>query len=100
MTSETRIMVNLSDMQAIDLRCKACGGSVGINPTWRKVHLIPISCPTCGEPWMSDKSPTHDAISEFLQAIKTILEKEETFKFDVRVSVPERASGRASGEKD
>jgi hypothetical protein len=102
MTSETRFTVDLADVRAIDLLCKACTGSVALNPKWRKALMIPISCPSCGETWLTEGSEMHRAIRDLLDSIRTIGEMEERneFKFELRVTVPHEPSDRASGEKD
>ena len=102
MTSETRFTVDLADIRAIDLLCKACNGSLALNPKWRKPLMIPLSCPSCGEKWLTEGSEMHRAIRDLLDSIRTIVEMDakNEFKFELRVNVPHEASGRASDGKD
>lgn len=94
MTSETRFTVDLSDMKAIDLLCKSCSGSVALNPKFRKPLMIPVSCPGCGEKWLTEGSEMHRSIRGLIDSIREIVEMEKanTFKFELRINVPRKPS--------
>jgi hypothetical protein len=102
MTSETRVTINLSDVRALDFICRSCSGTVGLNPNWRKVLIIPTSCPTCGEKWLTQGSDMYKAIEGLIGSLRAIpeMEKGNEFKFELRINVPRQISDRAADKTD
>lgn len=55
MTSQTRTLIEPSDICAIDLECPHCALRV-IYPL-DKIDRLSASCPNCYEPWFAPNSP-------------------------------------------
>ncbi len=86
MTVDDHLLIDLSDIRAIQFRCRGCGTTVGHPPEkWSPSGFI---CPNCNRQWLGGQTIALKAITELAGALKTLLGPEsKEFQFDVRLQI-------------
>lgn len=101
MTVQHRRLIELSDIAAIELRCKACGTTLGFRlgqlPDIRKL----ASCPNCRREWFADKDSLAEqfedamaAVAKLRDSIQDREQRPEGFSLAVEVADDPRESHR------
>ncbi len=86
MTSERRLLIEPSDVQVIELVCKACGASVSLKPSDLR-HFVGDKCPNCNGHWFENGSKIKQATNALFGAIRTLADLQEDLKAAVRMHV-------------
>src|SRR5207248_10825301 len=70
-TSEQRLLVEPSDIEAIELLCDECGASVSLKPSDVR-HLVGDQCPNCDLYWYKKGPQIEQATKGMFMAIRTL----------------------------
>lgn len=69
MTSETRVLIELSDIAGIEFECQKCSTKI-LYPLAKQYDRLAEKCPNCFEPWFEDapnRHPSEPKTSELVQ---------------------------------
>jgi hypothetical protein len=69
MTAEERVLIELSDVLALEFTCKQCGVKVGISPQ-KERHFVPSSCPSCGAQFFKEKTALNTLVQHLVQMLR------------------------------
>jgi hypothetical protein len=69
MTAEERLLIELSDILALEFTCKQCGVKVGISPQ-KERHFIPTKCPGCGAEFFLTDGALHTAVRSLFSLLR------------------------------
>lgn len=69
MTTEERVLIDLSDIHALEFTCKACGAKTTRSPHSERQH-IPSQCSGCNEEFLLPESVLDKAMRSLYRAIR------------------------------
>jgi predicted RNA-binding Zn-ribbon protein involved in translation (DUF1610 family) len=92
-TSETRILIDLTDIRAVEFECPKCDARISY-PVDKRVDRLADKCPNCYEPWIQENanrfpgSPSvADGIMRTMEMLHTIATSSDV-KARVRLHIP------------
>jgi DNA-directed RNA polymerase subunit RPC12/RpoP len=103
MTSETRILVDITDIAGVEFKCKHCGAQILYPIEHLDTKRIVRICPNCNEEWFvyggDAETNSFDLVRQFILGLKMLLTK-ESIKAQIswQVNCPKGAS-KSEGTK-
>ena len=98
MTVDDRLVIDLTDVLAIQVQCKSCGTAITYSPEkWEPREMM---CPGCTQTWWFTGNPALIALQQFANLWRAIVGREQSKSHDlalpvkIRLQVP-RQSGPA-----
>ena len=91
MTSEQRLLVEPSDIEAIELLCNDCAASVSLKPSDVR-HFVGDQCPNCNLYWYKNGSQIEQATKGMFMAIRTLAKMKQDAKVTVRLHIVQKVS--------
>ena len=81
MTSQTKYLIDFSDILALAFKCRTCGGSVSMPiSSYAKENKLK-TCPSCDEPWLEGSAvETYDKLRATLRGIAEEMKRKEGSK--------------------
>lgn len=70
MTSQNRLLIELSDILSIEIACKACGSSVGV--PLNAARRFPTTCPNCNADWFGMDASAPQPLQGFVDVCKQL----------------------------
>jgi Tfp pilus assembly major pilin PilA len=92
MTVENKVLIELSDIVAVEYRCKKCNTRLVMTP--ERWEQLPIGCPHCNaiETWFPRSDSTlKDMTQMLLTTISRINEATDRMTFSLRLEVKDAA---------
>ena len=68
MTIETRGLIEIKDIVAIELECKKCGARLVLGI--KDLENVPTACAHCGKSWFNHSSPEHGRLHHLVQKLR------------------------------
>lgn len=72
MTSETRTLIELTDIAGIEFECRKCGAKV-LYPLAKHHDRLADICPNCYEPWFLNPANQHPSSPTTADGVKRVI---------------------------
>lgn len=85
MTTETRCLIELSDILGVEFQChnEKCKGRFSLGTDVRQMTLW--ECPLCKETWLLPETDEQKTILNFLNVLRSVSAKMEGRRFSLRL---------------